>query len=415
MGVARDPESQAENSLSREASFERSLAEQVVPFVAVRASAARADTLVDGRDEQAPGPPRMPPAHDPRDGPTVGPVADTGEGVASLPSPPRGETPGLQGDGLSAGLLSDGLLGALTPLVSDPAVTDVFLNPDGSVWSDRGGGIERMAGVVVPPGAARELAVRVIAAGGRHVDEATPCVDVRLDGGVRAHVVLPPVARGGAAVSLRVPGRETLDLAALERRGLFAEVPRRRIEELVARRANVLVSGAGGSGKTTLLAAMLGAAPADERIVVLEDVAELRPMHPHVVSLEARQANLEGAGAVGLAELVRQALRMRPDRLVIGECRGAELRELLSALNTGHDGGAGTIHANSLHDVPARLEALGASAGMGAEALATQAVSAIDAVLHLERRRAGRRLVAIGAVERDAAGRLAIRVEGPAP
>jgi pilus assembly protein CpaF len=127
---------------------------------------------------------------------------------------------------------------------------------------------------------------------------------------------------------------------------------------------NLLITGAAGAGKTTLLAAMLGCAPASDRIVTIEDVAELRLQHPHHVRLEARQANLEGAGAIGLARLVREALRMRPDRLVVGECRGEEVRELLSALNTGHDGGAGTLHANGLHDVPARLEALGALAGL---------------------------------------------------
>ncbi|WP_420893307.1 ATPase, T2SS/T4P/T4SS family [Rathayibacter iranicus] len=173
-------------------------------------------------------------------------------------------------------------------------------------------------------------------------------------------------------------------------------------------RWNLLITGAGGSGKTTLLGALLGAAPSSERIVTIEDVGELRPAHPHVVSLESRQPNLEGAGAVGLDRLVREALRMRPDRLVLGECRGIELRELLSALNTGHDGGAGTLHANSLEDVPARLEALGVLAGWGPEAIARQTVSAIDLVLHLERRGGRRRLAASGIFALDSAGRLRV-------
>jgi pilus assembly protein CpaF len=167
------------------------------------------------------------------------------------------------------------------------------------------------------------------------------------------------------------------------------------------------VTGAAGSGKTTLLGAMLSSAPPAERIVVIEDVAELRIAHPHLVRLEARQPNLEGAGAIGLDRLVREALRMRPDRLVVGECRGAELRELLTALNTGHDGGAGTLHANSLADVPARLEALGALAGWSDAALARQAVSAIDAVLHLERDEGGvRRLAETGRLTLTRRGRL---------
>lgn len=158
--------------------------------------------------------------------------------------------------------------------------------------------------------------------------------------------------------------------------------------------------------KTTLLGALLALAAPTERIVLIEDVAEARIDHPHVVALEARQPNLEGAGGIGLARLLREALRMRPDRLVLGECRGAELRELLSAMNTGHDGGVGTLHANSLEDVPARLEALGALAGLDATAVARQAVSAIGAVVHLDRAEGRRRVAAIGRLGMDAHGRL---------
>lgn len=297
--------------------------------------------------------------------------------------------------------------GPLAPYVVDPAVTDVFVNPDGSVWVDRGGGARREGGIRIPPGEARELAVRLVAAGGRHLDEATPAVDVRIGGGIRVHGVLPPVSPDAAVLSIRLPRVLRLDLDALERAGALERVGRGVLEELVARRANLLVTGAAGSGKTTLLGALLGAAPPRERIVLVEDVAELRVDHPHVVRLEARQPNLEGAGAVGLDRLVREALRMRPDRLVVGECRGAELRELLTALNTGHDGGAGTLHANSLADVPARLEALGALAGWTDAALARQAVSAIDAVLHLARAPDGTRvLTEVGRLRLDPRGRL---------
>ena len=160
--------------------------------------------------------------------------------------------------------------------------------------------------------------------------------------------------------------------------------------------------------KTTFLGALLSSASPTERIVAIEDVAELRVQHPHVVTLEARQANLEGAGGLGLARLLREALRMRPDRLVLGECRGAEIRELLGALNTGHDGGAGTLHANSLDDVPARLEALGALADLSPAAVARQAVSAIGAVLHVERVDGVRRLAQTGRVTLDSRDRLAI-------
>ncbi len=304
-------------------------------------------------------------------------------------------------------ILDEAAFGPLSRFVVDPAVTDVFLNPDGSVWVDRGAGARPVPGVRVPPGEARELAVRLVAAGGRHLDEAAPAVDVRIGSGIRVHGVLPPVSPTAAVLSIRLPRRTRLDLDALERAGAFARVPRGRVDDLVSRRANLLVTGAAGAGKTTLLGALLGAAEPHERIVLVEDVAELRVDHPHVVRLEARQPNLEGAGAVGLDRLVREALRMRPDRLVVGECRGAELRELLTALNTGHDGGAGTLHANSLADVPTRLEALGALAGWADAALARQAVSAIDAVLHVVRAPDGTRTLAeLGRLRLGPRGRL---------
>lgn len=313
-----------------------------------------------------------------------------------------------RGSGVARGIAS-AEFGPLAALVAERGVTDVFLNGDGTVWADRGAGTVVVAGVRVPAAAARDLAVRLVALGGRHLDEAAPAVDVRLGDGVRVHAVLPPVSRGGALVSVRLPAEVRPGLDDLDAAGFFTLVPLGRIRELVARRANLLVTGAGGSGKTTFLAALLAAAPAHERIVVLEDVAELRIAHPHVVSLEARQPNLEGAGGIGLERLVREALRMRPDRLVVGECRGPELRELLAALNTGHDGGAGTLHANSLADVPARLEALGALAGMSPDAVARQAVSALDVVLHVERGPEDRRLAALGRLGLDRRGRLEVR------
>ena len=296
--------------------------------------------------------------------------------------------------------------GALAPLVEDPEVTDVFVNGPTQVWVDRGAGAERRASLSVTASALRDLAVRLIALGGRHVDEATPCVDVRLHDGIRIHVVLPPISPGGTLLSIRLPRPRRFDLEGLEREGLFDRVRLDAVVGLVSRRVNILVTGAAGSGKTTLLSAMLARAAPTDRIIAIEDVAELQVAHPHFVSLEARQANLEGAGEVGLARLVREALRMRPDRLVLGECRGAEVRELFAALNTGHDGGAGTLHANSLEDVPARLEALGALAGLGVTAVARQAVSAIGAVLHLERRGGARRLAALGRFMVDTGGRL---------
>lgn len=301
---------------------------------------------------------------------------------------------------------------ALTPLapyLDAAGVTDLFINGASGLFVDTGSGPAAVTGWQATEEEVRELAVALIALGGRHIDDAMPCVDVRLDDGLRVHAVLPPVSASGTVVSVRVPMAVAPGLARLERLGMLRAQDRRRLESIVASRQNVLITGAAGVGKTTLLAAMLAAAPPGERIVTIEDVAELRIEHPHHVRLEARQPNLEGVGEIGLARLVREALRMRPDRIVVGECRGDEVRELLTALNTGHDGGAGTVHANSLGDVPARLEALGALAGMDERALARQVASAIHWVLHLDRDPGGaRRLAGIGRPVIDASGRLAV-------
>jgi pilus assembly protein CpaF len=317
---------------------------------------------------------------------------------SALPDPPPPRTD------LSA-------LGPLARFAADAAVTDLFVNGDTGLWLDAGAGLVRAADWHDDENAIRDLAVRLIALGGRHIDEASPCVDVRLADGIRVHAVLPPVSSTGTLLSIRLPRVQRLGLDALRAGGLFGDGSAAieqadRLRAAVYHRENLLVTGAAGSGKTTLLAALLGEAPPMERIVVIEDVAELRIDHPHVVGLESRQANLEGAGRIGLDSLLREALRMRPDRLVLGECRGVEIRELLAALNTGHDGGAGTLHANSLADVPTRLEALGALAGMSAGAVARQTVSAIDLVLHLERQGGTRRLAQVGRFVLDPADRL---------
>ncbi|WP_308215098.1 TadA family conjugal transfer-associated ATPase [Okibacterium sp. HSC-33S16] len=299
--------------------------------------------------------------------------------------------------------------GPLGPYLVSSDVTDLFFNGEqGGFWVDRGDGLLRDDSLALSEKDIRTLAVRLIALGGRHIDEATPCVDVRLQGGVRVHAVLSPISVTGTLLSIRVPQVRRLSLAELGDAGMFDAQHASVLARAVTDRTNLLITGAAGSGKTTLLGALLATAPATERIVAIEDVAELGVDHPHFISLESRQANLEGAGAIGMDRLVREALRMRPDRLVVGECRGAEVRELLAALNTGHDGGAGTLHANSLVDVPARVEALGALAGMTPDAVARQTVSAIGLVLHLERVGGVRRLARLGRFELDGQGRLAI-------
>ncbi|EYR61862.1 secretion system protein E, partial [Actinotalea ferrariae CF5-4] len=299
--------------------------------------------------------------------------------------------------------------GPLQALLESPGVTDVLVE-GGRVWVDRGAGLQRVDLDLGGPARVRALAVRLAAAGGQRLDDAAPVVDARLPDGTRLHAVLPPVAEPGTLLSLRVHRPQGFSLEDLVRRGSVAPVLEPVLRGLVARRANLLVSGATGTGKTTLLAALLSLVPADERIVCIEEAAELRPDHPHVVRLVARRPNVEGAGEIDLASLVRHALRMRPDRVVLGECRGADVREVLSALNTGHDGGCATLHANAATDVPARLEALGALAGMTPRAVAAQAASALDAVVHLRRTRGLRHVAEIGAVSGGSDGLVVERV-----
>ncbi|MFJ8588559.1 TadA family conjugal transfer-associated ATPase [Streptomyces sp. NPDC093595] len=295
--------------------------------------------------------------------------------------------------------------GLLEPLLADPAVTDVLVSAPDKVWVDRGAGLEP-TGVVFPDAAAvRRLAQRLAAVAGRRLDDARPWVDARLPDGTRMHAVLPPVAVGSTCLSLRVVRPRAFSVGELVAAGTVPPGGDRVLRALVDARVSYLVSGGTGSGKTTLLSTLLGLVGERERIVLAEDSAELRPDHPHVVRLEARPPNQEGAGRVTLRDLVRQALRMRPDRLVVGEVRGAEVTELLAALNTGHEGGCGTVHANTASDVPARLEALGTAAGLDRAALHSQLAAGLSVVVHLARDRGGRRRIAeVHVLERDRQG-----------
>ncbi|ROR73202.1 TadA family conjugal transfer-associated ATPase [Bogoriella caseilytica] len=293
--------------------------------------------------------------------------------------------------------------GPVQALLDDPAVTDVLVNGGNGVWVDRGQGMERTPLTLDAP-AARGLATRLAAASGRRLDDASPIVDGTLPGGTRLHAVLPPLGAEGALISLRTHRQTAMTLEDLVAAGTVPRALEPVVRALVSSRANVLISGATGSGKTTLLAALLSLAGHGERLICIEESAELRPDHPHVVHLQVRRANVQQAGEVALAELVRAAMRMRPDRLVLGECRGAEVREVLTALNTGHDGGWATVHANTVREVPARLVALGALAGMSEQTTAAQAVAAVDAVIHLRRGGDGtRRMEQIGVLERTGA------------
>ncbi|MFF8844859.1 TadA family conjugal transfer-associated ATPase [Streptomyces sp. NPDC015127] len=295
--------------------------------------------------------------------------------------------------------------GPLEPLLSDPSVTDVLVSAPDRVWVDRGRGLE-LTEVTFPDAASvRRLAQRLAAVAERRLDDARPWVDARLPDGTRMHAVIPPVAVGSTCLSLRVVRPRAFTVRELVAAGTVPPDGDRLLRALIAARLSFLISGGTGSGKTTLLSSLLGLVGERDRIVLAEDSAELRPDHPHVVRLESRTANQEGAGRVTLRDLVRQALRMRPDRLVVGEVRGAEVTELLAALNTGHEGGCGTVHANAAADVPARLEALGTAAGLDRAALHSQLAAALSVVVHLARDADGRRRIAeVHVLERDAAG-----------
>lgn len=297
--------------------------------------------------------------------------------------------------------------GPLEPLLRDPATTDVLVNGPDAVYVDRGRGPERTAVRFPDDAAVRRLAQRLASLGGRRLDDAAPWVDLRLPDGTRFHAVLAPLARPGTLLSLRVPHARVLDLADLVAGGSLGPTGEQLLRRVVARRCSFLVSGGTGSGKTTLLNSLLSCAHPAERLVLVEDSSELRPEHPHVVALEARPPNLEGVGAVEVRTLVRQALRMRPDRLVVGEVRGAEVVDLLAALNTGHRGGCGTLHANSAGDVVARVEALALAAGLGRDAAHSQLAAAVDVVLHVHRGSDGvRRLAEVAVPERTDDGRV---------
>jgi pilus assembly protein CpaF len=298
--------------------------------------------------------------------------------------------------------LSAELVGAgpLEHLLGLPGITDVLVNSADEVWIDRGNGLEH-APVRFGSDAS---ATRLAAQAGRRLDDAAPFVDAVLPDGTRLHAILPPLVLH-PVISLRVLARRRLSLPDLVQLGMFSQDLADLLRAVIAARLTVLISGGTGTGKTTLLSALLAEVPASQRIITVEDAAELTIEHPHVVALLARSANAEGAGAVEMRDLVRQALRMRVDRLVVGEFRGPELVDLLAALNTGHSGGAATVHANSVRDVPARLVALAALASMTADVLAAQAASALDLVVQVERNCDGLRQVAEIALWPRASGR----------
>jgi len=287
------------------------------------------------------------------------------------------------------------LLGAgpLEDFLQEENVTDVLVTGDGHVWVDAGNGLEDRGRRFNDSSHIRRIASRLASRAGRRLDEASPFVDARLPNGIRLHCVVEPIATDGACLSLRIPKPGGLSLDALQEAGTLDDTSSGLVRELIDSRRSFLITGATGSGKTTVLSALLGAVPSHERIVIVEDTTELRPDHPHVVRMQSRPGNVEGAGMVTMRDLVRQALRMRPDRIVVGEVRGAEVVDLLTALNTGHEGGCGTVHANSPADVTKRIEALGLTAGVPREAVNALLAAAVDAVIHVERLHTGLRVI----------------------
>jgi pilus assembly protein CpaF len=286
-------------------------------------------------------------------------------------------------------------LGPLEDLLADPAVEEVMVNGADRVYVERAGRLESTGLAFADEEELRNTIERILAPLGRRVDELSPMVDARLADGSRVNVVIPPLAVDGPALSIRRFGSRRPGPRELVEMGTLGEAQRARLEQAVAERRSVLISGGTGSGKTTLLNALSSYIAAGERIVTIEDAAELRLQQRHVVRMESRPASVEGRGEVTIRDLLRNALRMRPDRIVIGEVRGAEALDLLTALNTGHEGALSTVHANSPADALSRLETLALMAGVGLphEAIAGQVRRGIDLVVHLQRRPDGSRKV----------------------
>lgn len=286
-------------------------------------------------------------------------------------------------------------LNGLGPLAefAQTGVTDILVNGDRQVWIDDATGLQQTSLVFRDETSVRRLAVRLAAAAGRRLDDASPWVDAQLPNGMRLHAVLHPLSRDGTCISLRLPSSTPFTLHDLQVRGMFTATVGKRLRSLIATGEPFLIAGGTGTGKTTLLAAMLAEVPRSERVVIVEDSAELRIDHPHTLYLEGRPPNVEGAGAVTMRDLVRQSLRMRPDRLIVGEVRGPEVLDFLNALNTGHSGGAATVHANSPSDAVVRLELLAMQAGLEPAAANRAIRTAFRIVIHVERDAKGQRRV----------------------
>ncbi len=304
--------------------------------------------------------------------------------------------PGFDTDRLIRMVLDEALgLGPLEPLLADASISEIMINGAEAVFVERGGRLETVEATFSSDKTLRGAIERMVGAAGRRVDEASPMVDARLRDGSRVNVILPPLALHGPVVTIRKFSQSRLDMASLVACGALSETMARFLRVAVQSRLNIIVSGGTGSGKTTLLNAIAAHIPGSERVITIEDAAELALHHAHVVALEARPRNAEGQGEVTIRDLVRNALRMRPDRIIVGECRGGETLDMLQAMNTGHEGSLTTAHANSPRDLLSRLEIMALMAGieLPLPAIRAQIAGAIDLIVHQTRHASGTRRV----------------------
>jgi pilus assembly protein CpaF len=296
-------------------------------------------------------------------------------------------------------------LGILESLLNNSNITDILVNGHKEVWIDQGQGLEKTKLTFLNEESVRSLAQKLALSTGRRLDQSQPYVDAQLTKTIRLHAVLTPIASPGTFISLRIHRPKTMLLTELVINKTLTTSQKNFLTEMIKNKKSFVICGGTGSGKTTLLNSLLSGVGKSQRILIIEDSRELNPQHPHVVSLEGRTVNIEGMGLITMKDLIKQSLRMRADRLIIGEVRGAEVIDWLSALNTGHTGSAGTIHANSIHEVITRFECLGLMAGLSKEAIHSQLKTALDYVIHIERNADGKRRVrAIGEFLTDSSG-----------
>ena len=299
-------------------------------------------------------------------------------------------------DELAQTLIDDVLgYGPIEPLLNDPSISEVMVNGTDAIFAERGGQVELTSARFRSEDHLRQVIVRIAASVGRRIDESSPMVDARLADGSRVNAVIPPLAVDGPSLTIRKFGADTLTADDLVVKGSLTSDALALLSAVVRGQLNLIVSGGTGTGKTTFLNVLSSFIPASDRIVTIEDAVELRLRQRHVVRLETKTANIEGRGAIGTRELVRNSLRMRPDRIIVGECRGAEALDMLQAMNTGHDGSLGTLHANNPEDALTRLETMVLMTGLELppRAIREQLASAIDVIVQLERLRDGARVV----------------------